>query len=99
MKYLSKLFTRLWFKLFPKLAVNNVNGKLQKAIVNKKESQIKLLLEIRDYMFKVLKIDLGSKFIPLSIRNEACKKVNAEFGKRMIENRIKININLELIKL
>jgi hypothetical protein len=98
MKTLVKWLKKLWFKLFPKQAIKQIDNKLQKAVIDKQKQKITLLYEIKDYMVNTLKIDKKSKFIPLSIRHEACKKVNKNFGERMKQHHLKLNINLEIVK-
>lgn len=88
---------KLWFKLFPKAEINHVNTKLQKAIIKKQVNQVTIIKEVRDYMVNVLKIDSKSKFIPLSLRQQACVKVNKEFGERMKACNVILTINMQLV--
>lgn len=96
---MKKLILKIWYWLFPKQKIKAINKRLSRAVVDKQKTKLILLTEIKRYMLNELKIDKKSKFIPLSVRKEVCTKVNSRFGKRMIASRIKLNINLQLVKL
>lgn len=94
---MKKQFLKLWYWLFPKAKVAAVNHQLNKALKNKAKERINLLVEIKNYIIKELKIDKKSKYIPLHVRRTACTQVNVKFGERMRFHKIRININLELV--
>lgn len=99
MKKLKKLIRKLWYRLFPKKQINQINKKLLIALKDKAKERINLSTEIKNYLVNELKIDKKSKFIPLHVRRQVCTHVMAKFGKRMIAHKIKMNINLELVAL
>lgn len=95
---MKKLILKFWAWLFPKQALKQVNRGLERAVYDQKVNQIKLMVEIKDFIVKDLKID-RSKFIPLSVRQQVCNKVISKYGDGMKAHRIKINTNLQLVKL
>lgn len=95
---MKKLILKFWYQLFPKQKINHINKKLETALIDKTKERINLLVEIKNYIVKDLKIDKKSKFIPLHVRRQACTQVLTKFGKRMKEHKIRININLQLVR-
>lgn len=98
MKKIRAFILKIWFLLFPKQTVNQINNQLKESLKDREKRAVKLVFEISNYLKEEFNITDKSEYIPLNVRNRASQEVNKKYRKELKSCRLKITNELRFIR-
>lgn len=98
MKKIRAFILKIWFLLFPKQTVNQINNQLKESLKDREKRAVKLVFEISKYLKDEFNITDKSEYIPLNVRNRAANEVTKKYRKELKSCRLKITNELRFIR-